>query len=238
VNSHAALTLSTALPTAPQEVQVERQGVVPLEGARALTTKAIEGFLTRTAEYHGGGGDSLMSTIKPSEAIAVTTGVGKTHALIEAVKPLVGDKTIRADKPLVFMVPTLKLANEAAARFLKAGVSTKVFRGREAKNPQTGTTMCDDVEAVQLMVKSGQSVRDTTCRFTDKNNTVHQCPFFNTCAYQQQKEEAPAVWVMPAPMCFLKRNGCPIRLRWCWMKLYRWGHYSTKGAASYQRYSG
>ena len=80
--------------------------------------------------------------IAPVLALSSDVGLGKTTAWRELVaKPLVA-----AGHPCVLLVPRHRLGDEIV-RDLGAGISARVYRGREAEDPEApGHKMCRDIE--------------------------------------------------------------------------------------------
>ncbi len=76
--------------------------------------------------------------------VRVTVGTGKTKTAIGAV----ADWVNAGRGSVVYAVPTHVLAEEVAARFEnETSLSVRVWRGRSAPNPETGTPMCDDSDS-------------------------------------------------------------------------------------------
>jgi hypothetical protein len=68
-------------------------------------------------------------------AMLVPTGIGKTRITIEELAEWV--RAMGSVGPLIYAVPTDRLGEDIVALFAKHGLSAKVYRGRDAINPDT-----------------------------------------------------------------------------------------------------
>ena len=99
------------------------------EGTERLL-EAVRGFFGQAVMHHG----SLNQDSPPQSLINITTGAGKTEAVLSVATEMV-PSSINRDRPLVYMVPTLGLAADIVERFKDKGTYAEVYRGRQAENP-------------------------------------------------------------------------------------------------------
>jgi hypothetical protein len=139
-------------------------------------------------------GEELMGTTAIVWAERIDTGLGKTKIIVEEIAKEVAS----TNKCFVYTVPTLKLGEDIERQFRALGVRSKLFRGREADDPNhLGEPMCLDLPKVKLAFAAKQDISDTCCKFKDS-----VCPFFDQCGYQTQKIEGVRVWVVAADILF------------------------------------
>ncbi|MGU3537740.1 hypothetical protein [Methylobacterium sp. A54F] len=174
----------------------------PVLEARSAVDAAVLRFLDAATAYRLSEEEDVEP---PAHAIGVTTGVGKTRTAARAIAAhLLGRRgTVQTPKPILYAVPTHRLGAEIERLFAKQGLSARVFRGRQAPDPdRPGQTMCDDVEAVEIALNLGEPVETSCCRLKEGLVTLHQCQHFHTCAYQAQKAGRPDVWIVAHQMLF------------------------------------
>lgn len=170
---------------------------VPLLQAREAVKEPVEQFIRAVRGHAAGGSDFGAQHL----AARVATAVGKTQAAVEAISKY--RKETGDGRPFGFVVPTHKLGAEIEERFRALGVEARVFRGRNADNPEGGK-MCQNLPAVEVAMALGASIQETCCK--GKNPDTKQkvaCPFFETCAYQAQRRQEPDIWVVPHTMLFV-----------------------------------
>lgn len=177
-----------------------------VEAARDAVAAAVARFLAEASEYRLTADEEALP---PVHGLAVSTGVGKTQttalAIAEHIKARRG--TIRTPKPILYAVPTHRLGNEIERQFREHGVEARVFRGRQAGNPERdGAPMCDDLEAVNIALQLGERVQESCCKKKLTNGIVVKCPHFHTCAYQEQTRTSPDVWIVAHQLVFQGNN--------------------------------
>ncbi|GJE10080.1 DNA-primase RepB domain-containing protein [Methylobacterium longum] len=123
------------------------------------------------------------------KAIRVSPGVGKTRSAAYAIS-----KT--GSKRFFYSVPTLTLADEICSIHKNLGIDARVFRGRQADNPESSSDkMCLDLQAIEAALKLGVEVSKSCCSGTSPDKEKARCAFYETCGYNQQFEEKPRVWI-------------------------------------------
>jgi hypothetical protein len=153
----------------------------------------------------------------PASAIRVTTGAGKSSAVIEIIAERVkerdeeiaaaGGRKRSTPRPrrYVLLAPTLRLAEELAEKCRARGLTAWVFRGREADDPeQPGRKMCLDLEAVRMAIAQGEPVETSCC---SNKGAGRFCEFHSVCSYQKQKQHSPQVWVGAHSLMFHEQTG-------------------------------
>jgi hypothetical protein len=124
----------------------------------------------------------------------IDTGLGKTRIIIEEI----AKEIARSDKCFVYTVPTLKLGEDIERQFRALGVKAKLFRGREADDPNNpGSPMCLEPAKVKMAFAAKQDISETCCKFKDD-----VCPLFARCGYQIQKIEGVRAWIVAAEVLF------------------------------------
>ena len=174
----------------------------PIGDARRAVAEGVARFLAAAETYRVAGDDEALP---PVHALAVSTGVGKTRATARTVAAHVVARrgTAAAAKPILYAVPTHRLGAEIETQFAEHGVTARVFRGREAPDPdRPGETMCDDVEAVQIALSLGATVQTACCKTKLEDGREARCLFFDVCSYQRQKADRPEVWIVAHQMLF------------------------------------
>src|SRR4051812_3639704 len=84
----------------------------------------------------------------PVHAVNAEIGTGKTRAWRERVAP----RLIAAGKSPGLGVPRHKLGDEIVRDFAAAGITARVYRGREADDPEApGEEMCRDLPRVKAI---------------------------------------------------------------------------------------
>lgn len=105
----------------------------------------------------------------PARALAlrVTVGVGKS-ATLRSLLATSAHRLLLGGHILVF-VPTHALAEEAEAAFrtLNTGIPSMVLRGRDAKDPATGASMCIKGDLASRIAQVSWSVGSALCQAED-----------------------------------------------------------------------
>ncbi len=131
-------------------------------------------------------------------AIPIPTGVGKTQITIAQLAAWLLTVTIKG--PIIYAVPRHKLGVKIEEQFAAHGINARIFRGREADDPENSDDkMCLNLEAVELAKRARADIAKSCCRDGKKF-----CRFFDSCAYQRQQldGEAVQVWIVAADMLF------------------------------------
>jgi hypothetical protein len=117
-----------------------------------------------------------MKAEAPLLALKVTTGVGKTEQLLQALSQ-------RPDLRAAMLIPRHKLTNELLERAAALGIVANAYRGREARNPAAsdGSLMC--IEPAILKAAKEADMVDEAC-------TV--CPSRSRCPFLLANKREPA----------------------------------------------
>lgn len=177
-----------------------------IEAAREAVTVAVARFLAEADEYRL---TADPEGLPPVHGLAVSTGVGKTRTTAAAVAEYIVARrgTLRRPKPILYAVPTHRLGGEIERQFREYGVDARVFRGRQAANPdRLGEPMCDDLEAVEIALRLGERVQESCCKKKLASGVTMKCPHFHTCAYQEQTRTSPDVWIVAHQLIFQGNN--------------------------------
>jgi hypothetical protein len=165
--------------------QAETARGTPLGTARTALRTCLETVTEQALAWH----EEPDGVEAPHAAIRITTGSGKSEQIRQAIARFVPEAKQRGlPHRVLYLVPTHALGEEARLR-MPAGVSTALWQGRTATQPQTGEPLCQNPEAVEAALKLGADVEETACHKGRGENEI-KCPFYETCAYQAQKPEA------------------------------------------------
>ena len=172
-----------------------------------LVSEAIARQLDEESDDTSGLPDT--STIASQIGIRVSVGGGKTKEAIEAMVSGVARmrKELGPVTPsIVYAVPTHRLGGElihrieAEAAAQGVSVSVRIWRGREAIEPETGEQMCLDVPAVKAAQRAMLRPQDAVCKSADG-----ACPFFSRCQYQAQRQASADIWLVAHASLFHER---------------------------------
>jgi len=119
----------------------------------------------------------------PTVVVRASPGAGKST---EQRRRMAGRVEAGQVERVVFHVPTLALAEEAAREATDLGMKAQAIRGRTATRPDGSGPMCKKVDVVERASRLGFSVRENFCERKDEDGTVRQCPHFEDCAYLAQ----------------------------------------------------
>ncbi|MGE0038019.1 MAG: bifunctional DNA primase/polymerase, partial [Xanthobacteraceae bacterium] len=87
--------------------------------------------------------DATDTAPPPVWAARVGTGIGKTRIAIEELAAWIRANAGTLRGPVVYLVPRHKLGDEILQLFAAQGIDARIFRGRDAENPeQPGWKMC------------------------------------------------------------------------------------------------
>jgi phage/plasmid primase-like uncharacterized protein len=153
-----------------------------LSTARMKTAADIQSALDACAEWDGEG-------LAPVVAIKSDPGLGKSRITRELLQQAENSGRIFGD--VHFYAPSLKLADEGAEHAESIGLTHAVTRGRLAKNPATGETMCARPEEAERVAKLGQPVKATLCIAEDDQGMERKCPFYDMCEHRRQFIDLP-----------------------------------------------
>ncbi|UXT53279.1 hypothetical protein FY136_28880 (plasmid) [Agrobacterium tumefaciens] len=194
-----------------QAIRHEYAPTISPERASEQLRYEIDTFVDTSLQYVQNGREGIA----PALAVVAGAGTGKTTAVVEIAAEKQGividlaqagrkkDATFRID----FNAPTIDLCEEVAEKAQEQGIRTVVRRGRS--QPQPGTTpeqklfMCQRWEAAEKVAAAGMSVTDTLCRQRQEDGSYKECPFYATCKYIAQNEEAKAATLVLASHQYL-----------------------------------
>jgi hypothetical protein len=126
------------------------------------------------------------------------TGAGKTTQLIDM---MCIDMSKDPDYRVVLAVPTHRLGEEIAKRFIDRGFDAAVFYGRDAADPRAPKQrMCRDLERTKEINSALGDVTKQACK-----NGSDECEFYKTCSYQAQQRLTPRVWIVAHNLLFRAR---------------------------------
>lgn len=180
-----------------------------LEHGRAKLNEVVEAVWNRAEHVHNklnihSDVQSTGVAIKPWFNARLDTGVGKSHCVINF---LAGKRSEIKEigKPVIIYAPTRALCQEYAERLLEAGFAsneTTVYAGRSVhlSNERYSDYACPRHEAAKIVADSGRSVASVLC---------NECPQKQKCAYMEQKELKPLVWLVPSNLAFLPSEIIP-----------------------------
>jgi Primase C terminal 2 (PriCT-2) len=147
----------------------------------------------------------------PVHAMRVSTGIGKTQRFAARLARHVlarrgaGEET----RPWLYLVPTHRLGEDVAEYFKREGLTAKVYRGRDAVDPEipgnlrylskpSQVRMCLEREKVKLATVCGQNIESACCR-----SQQQRCASYDKCGYQRQlRGDEPDVWIAAHNMLF------------------------------------
>src|SRR5262249_28661477 len=144
-----------------------------LHDARRVLRDEISLFVKK-ARFWERTGITAQTDDPPVVAHRVTTGVGKTKAVIEILSENIKKQStqggLSAVKPWIFFVPTHRLGEEIAEEFRRRGLDAQVFKGRTAYVglEKSGPKMCDNIEQVDLAIRCHASVSSSCCKAKDR----------------------------------------------------------------------
>lgn len=159
------------------EVPVPSTRFTPLVDADKDLRVALEGadtILALPGEVRQG-----VATV----ACRASPGAGKSRL----ARLLLAEKDRRGEECRVsFHLPTLALAEEAAAEAVDLGLRAQAIRGRSAPRPDGAGPMCAKSDLVERASRLGVAVRNSFCRRVEEDGTERSCPHFDQCAYLTQ----------------------------------------------------
>jgi len=133
----------------------------------------------------------------PVQAISVDVGLGKTRTWRERVAPA----PVGGAFPCILAVPRHRLGDEIVHDLAETGITARVFRGREAADPeQPGENMCRELARVTLIADALGVVSRQACKHKGS-----VCESYDVCGYQRQRQGEPDVWIVPHQLLFRVR---------------------------------
>ena len=142
----------------------------------------------------------VFSEIAPTILLVAPTGSGKSTATLAAAVDYV---TKHPGKTVAILVPRHKLGDELIERLQQehpgGNYTAAVWRGRHADNPNHPhpehpgkfIPMCQRGDEAEEVEKAVLDVEHTLCKRGRGDKTI-KCPFYDSCAYQLQKEQVKA----------------------------------------------
>lgn len=171
--------------------------------ARKQLARATNAAIERLVAW-----DDLAGNAAPVLCLKVGLGLGKTTEALRHVIRLIGE----GRGPIVYAVPTHDLGAELVERAkLEAkrqhvALTVATWRGREAENPDApGEQMCRNVEVVRAVQRVGGDPQQAVCRRKMPDGTVRACPYFESCAYQRQRDQKAALWLVAHHALFAQK---------------------------------
>jgi putative DNA primase/helicase len=135
--------------------------------------------------------------VAPALALSVEVGLGKTRAWRERVALALAGTTLTG----ILAVPRHRLGDEIVYDLAQAGITARVYRGREANDPeQPSEKMCREIERATLITDALGAVAPRACKHKDK-----ECDFYRVCGYQWQRQQRPDIWIVPHQLLFRER---------------------------------
>jgi putative DNA primase/helicase len=168
-----------------------------LEDARAALKQHICGFFERALKFHAARAAEETSTELPEHAgLIVGVGAGKSTAARAALPGFIASaKAAGLANRVLWLVPTLRLADECLTEMHRLGINAAVMRGRAAEDPNAAPSqdgkpqqMCKDLEAVDDALEALASVETSVCGSAKPD--YPRCPWrlgAEQCAFQRQK---------------------------------------------------
>src|SRR6516164_5714205 len=157
----------------------------PAAAARDKMHEVVRDFLRAVDNPVPWQGVSNMPPPPIAHAACIDVGVGKTKITIEELAPWLKQK---ARDPVVYATPRHNLNEDVLSQFTDHGINARIFRGREAEDPQRDLLrpdkkMCLNLAALELAKKCHAEIGPTCCKHKHKKL---RCPFFDQCGYQRQ----------------------------------------------------
>ena len=138
------------------------------------------------------------SPVVPALAISVEVGLGKTRAWRERVALALAGTA----HTVVLAVPRHRLGDEIVHDLAEAGITARVYRGREANDPgEPGEKMCRELKRTALITDALGAVTPRACKYKDK-----MYDFYHVCGYQRQRQQHPDIWIVPHQLLFSERQ--------------------------------
>src|SRR5262249_52061142 len=146
-----------------------------------------------------------ISNVPPppiAHAARIDVGVGKTRITIEELAVWLKQK--QPAGPVIYATPRHKLNEDIEKLFAAQGITARIFRGREAPDPQRDLLqpdkkMCLNLAAVELAKKCLADIGQACCKYKKL-----RCRFFGSCGYQRQLRDRDGVqvWIVAIDTLF------------------------------------
>jgi hypothetical protein len=136
-------------------------------------------------------------------ALRIETGIGKTREAVRCAAT-----AAKAGMEILYFVPRLNLGDELVPLFAEESVSARVYRGRDAPDPEKPErAMCLEPASVQDALKAcASSVFQAVCELElKKQATLLRCPSFLGCSHVKQRWATPQVWILTHALLFQAR---------------------------------
>ena len=173
----------------------------PAAAARDKMHEVVRDFLRAVDNPVPWQGVSNMPPPPIAHAACIDVGVGKTKITIEELAPWLKQK---ARDPVVYATPRHNLNEDVLSQFTDHGINARIFRGREAEDPQRDLLrpdkkMCLNLAALELAKKCHAEIGPTCCK-----HKKLRCPFFDQCGYQRQLRDRDGVqvWIVAIDTLF------------------------------------
>src|SRR5262249_56508740 len=141
-----------------------------------------------------------------AHAACIDVGVGKTEITIEELARWLKNRTTEPDGPFIYATPRHNLNERIELQFAAQGINPRIYRGREADDPQhPGQAMCVNLPAVRLAQSCHAEIGPTCCKHKEQRSKKEQrCWFFGQCGYQRQlrDREGVQVWIVAIDTLF------------------------------------
>lgn len=166
----------------PQAAPDYTPPTMAVEDARNDLDRHLQDFVTAVENWHRDG----AQVPPPRIGIRATVGLGKSTAARRHIVNLM--QRLAADglpHRVLYLVPSLALADEAALAFTRLGIQATILRGYEAKDAITGTPMCGDIHGIRAAVAARRDIQSSVCFRSQKQ----RCPQFLTCPKQANRRD-------------------------------------------------
>ena len=133
-----------------------------------------------------------------AHAARIDVGVGKTKISVAELARWLKQK--QRSGPVIYATPRHNLNERVERQFAEHGINARIYRGREADDPQRpGSAMCHNLAAVELAKKCHVEIAPTCCK-----TKLNRCHFFGRCGYQRQlrNRDNVQVWIVAIDTLF------------------------------------
>lgn len=167
-----------------------RAGVNRLPRLAATTAlhSAVIRHLDAAAAWLGLDDEDREDRTPPRLAIAGEAGLGKTDAVLRGIATPEWKK-----RRVLYLVPSIDLADELRERASAMGIDARVIRGRSQALPGrpdgSDDRMCRKWQIAEGVASLGYNVTETLCSGTGEDGKKAKCPFADQCAYMRQVAE-------------------------------------------------
>ena len=171
----------------------------------------------------------------PVLAIRASAGIGKSQAVLEVLA-----QPEWANARVLYLVPSIELAEELKVRAEEMNIISRVLRGRsqpQPGQPKNGARMCAKHDLADAMAGLGYDIANTLCRSKSKTKggPDEECEFAATCPYLAQlRHKGPGLLIaahqyIPLTMEGLKEENIDLLIvdESFWQALCRQGRVST-----------